>query len=955
MDQNSKLSCPQCLHQNSKGTTHCDLCDWPLNQNDEVQTVAPQNISSRNTPSHEICPKSEADETVAPMNHGKQSDPNQTVAPDVLSAQKKTLQQKNTFHLAGDLAHFEIHEILGQGGMGAVYHAKDKTLHRDVAIKMLRPVLASNQLSAEALLDEARMASKLNHPNIVTIYDVARAADSNYIVMEWVDGQPLDELIPEQGLDLVTAMSYACQIADGLNSAHQKYIIHRDIKPQNIMLSADGTLKILDFGIAGLIKQQNKVASSETEGESQVKTMAVGTPSYMSPEQARGLNLDQRSDIFSFGTLLYQMLTGQRPFQGKDIPSIQQAVCEGQYKPIKQLLPALPDAVVTLLDKMLATQKDERWQSSAELAEELHRIHAELTYKKNWWQKRHWLTKAAILIPFVIGLGWSVKDVLFPASTQQLIERQLAEANKIAILPFENISGDPLIQLFGDGLAVNLGTDLATIAAEQNNTWIVPSTEISRMKDQSLKAVADKYGVNLVLTGSIQHMGSTRLLVMNLLDAVTGQQMKTAEISIQADELFQGHGLIRTQALELLDWTFPKDLTEKIKAQRPQLDGAYREYVQGRGYLYRFDQAGNADKALDAFQNAIEIDERYEAAYVGLAESQYRKYIKSEEVKWLDAMTLTVDALRNLNSNNRQINYLLAEVAVQKGAYENAIELFEKSVRFNSKHTPSQIGLAKAYYKSGKPEKAEQIYQSAKQAEPNNWRVVSGFGIYYFQVGDYAKALEQFKRLSEMSPNNDLGVRNMAAAYYALGDIDNAIEYTKRAIELNPSDRAYSNLGTMLFSIEKYEDSVVAFEKAVELNKGFYMNWGNLADAYKLVGNSKSKDSYKVAVDRINDLLKTNPNDSNAKSAAAYYLANLGNESEALFFAKQIGESNSGFENFFIATAYDCLGYVDETLMHLEVALRKNYSIQEILNSPLIKISRSDKRFKELVGSVIND
>jgi serine/threonine-protein kinase len=164
---------------------------------------------------------------------------------------------------------------------------------------------------------------------------------------------------------------------------------------------------------------------------------------------------------------------------------------------------------------MLATKKDERWQSSTELATALHEIHAELTHKKNWWQRRHWFSKVAILIPFVLALGWSAKEILFPASTQQLIERQLAEATKIAILPFENISGDPLIQLFGDGLAVNLGSDLAAIASEQNNTWIVPATEISRMEDQSLQAVADKYGVNLVLTGSIQHMGSTRLLVLN--------------------------------------------------------------------------------------------------------------------------------------------------------------------------------------------------------------------------------------------------------------------------------------------------------------------------------------------------------------------------------------------------------------------------------------------------------
>ncbi len=938
MDQKNHLICPQCLHQNGKGATHCQLCDTPLDQPIGDETIAPQNPPSNQHP----------DATIAPGLPQK-PDPDVTVAPEILAQQKKANKDQMTFQLAGDLAQFEVLEILGQGGMGAVYHAKDKTLHRDVAIKMMRPVMGSKQLSADALIDEARMASKLNHPNIVTIYDVARTADSNYIVMEWVDGQPLDELIPEDGLDLLTAVSYACQIADGLNSAHQKYIIHRDIKPQNIMISADGTLKILDFGIAGLIEQQSASQSLEQGENKQTKTMAVGTPSYMSPEQVRGLNLDQRSDVFSFGILLYQMLCGKRPFQGKDTSAIQEAICEGQIIPIKQEIPDLPEALVHLLDKMLASQKDDRWQSSNELAEELHRIYGELTYQKNWWQKRHWLTKAAILIPFMVGLGWSVKDVLFPASTQQLIEQQLAEANKIAILPFENISGDPLIQLFGDGLAVNLGSDLAAIAAEQNNTWIVPSTEISRMKDQSLQAVADKYGVNLALTGSIQHMGSTRLLVMNLLDAATGQQVKTAEVNIQADELFQGHGLIRSQALELLGWQVPDGLSEKFRAQRPQLDGAYREYVQGRGYLYRFDQAGNADKALVAFQNAIEIDDKYQAALVGLAEVQLRKFHKTGDSQWLNEMSATISNLKRINSNNGQINFLSAELLMKKGEYDSAVQLYKASVSQNPKHALSQIGLAKAYIKKGETEQAEVIYQKLTDAEPNNWRVVSGFGIFYYQTGAFEKALEQFQKLSEMSPNNDIGVRNMAGIYYALGEVNNAIFYSKKAIELNPSDRAYSNLGTMLFYVENYNEAVEAFEKAVELRGDYYLHWGNLADAYKLTNNSKSIDSYQMAIKLAKQSLDINPNDSLVKADLASYFAHLSDSENTTYYASQIKDSTASSENFVLAIAYEQLGMVDQSLHHLRVAIDKNHPIDEVIKSPFLAMTRNDERFEQLL------
>jgi serine/threonine-protein kinase len=895
--------------------------------------------------------------TIAPNFDSHESQgPNQTQVPlsePIQSTKSKhTISEKQTFYFAGNLAHFEIHEILGQGGMGAVYHAKDKTLHRDVAIKMLRPMAASSQINTEALLDEARLASKLNHPNIVTIYDVARNQDSNYIVMEWIDGQSLDEIIPLNGLKLEKALEYACQIADGLANAHQKYIIHRDIKPHNIMLSPENTIKILDFGIAGYLNQStddSENSDKNLDNEQASEQTSTGTPSYMSPEQAKGLNLDQRSDIFSFGIVLYQMLCGKRPFIGKNFTELKEHICTGRYTPIQQQLPELPLNIVQLVNKMLATAKDQRWQSSAELAEALHNIYDKFTYKKNWWQRRGWLSKAAIILPFVLAIGWSSKEILFPASTQQLIERQLQEANKIAILPFENISGDPEIQLFGDGLAVNLGSDLAAIASYQGNTWIVPSTEISRMKDQSLKAVADKYGVNIILTGSIQHMGSTRLMVLNLLDASTGQQVKTTEISIDAENLFQGYDQIRAQALHLLDWSIPNDLKTKFESQRPQLDGAYKEYVKGQGYLYRYDQIDNLNNALNAFKNSIKLDENYEKAYVGLSESYLNKFIKTKNVDWLTTMELTIKKLQTLNSKNNQINFLFAEIAMQKGEYQNAVKLYKESVRVNPKHIQSQIGLAKALNKNGNIEMAEKIYQKAIKSAPNNWSVVLNFGIFYFQNGNYKNSQTQFKRLIEMSPNNLYGYRLTAASNYYLGDIKTAIVYTKKAIDINPTDEALANLGTMLFSIEKYKDSIDAYKKALELNDTSYLIWGNLADAYKLNKNKKNQTSYKNAISIAKDSLRTNPNDSTVKAALAYYLANLQKTKEALFFAEQIGEQNTGYDNYFVATAFDQLGMIDKTLWHLKIAIEKNYPLKEIKNTPLLKNSRKDIRFLNLI------
>ncbi|MCX7553392.1 protein kinase [Marinicella sp. S1101] len=940
MDQAPFLSCPQCHHHNPIDTKACELCEWKLVAADDetLKTQAPSSVDLNQT----IDPNA-----ITQENH----DPQVTVAPAVLAAKKQQASDEKTFHLAGDLSHFEVLKVLGQGGMGMVYHAKDRTLQRDVALKMLRPLSGTNQLSTEALLDEARMASQLNHPNIVTIYDVARADNSNYIVMEWVDGKPLDELIPEEGLPLVTAIDYARQIAHGLSSAHQKYIIHRDIKPQNIMLSEQNTLKILDFGIAGLVEhmvEQDEAASKAAH----LTTPAAGTPSYMSPEQAQGLNLDPRSDIYSLGIVLYQMLTGQRPFTGKNSSVVKQAIINGRFTPIEKIKPELPAVVVETVNKMLATAKDQRWQSSAELATALDEVYNELTYSKNWWQKRHWLTKAAMLLPFIVALGWTTKDILFPASTQQLIEQQLAEATKVAILPFDNISGDPTLQLFGDGLAVNLSTDLATVASEIGDTWIVPATEISRMKEVAPKAVADKYGVELILTGSMQHMGSTRLVVLNLLDAQSGQQLKTTELNINADDLFGGHALIREKAMALLDWPLPEALATSFNAERPQLDGAYKHYVEGRGYLYRYDQDGNLTDAINSFKQAIKNDPSYEAAYVGLAETYLNQFSKTKASTWLDQMVETITALKKVNVENPQVSYLSAEAESNLGNYEQAIDMYTTSIKQNPNNFDAQIGLANAFNKLQRVDEAENTYLNAIKQAPNNWNVIVNLGVFYTQIGKYSNALKQFLKLTEISPNNHIGYRNVAALYYIMNDITNAITFSEKAIAIKPSDRSYSNLGTMLFSIEQYEEAIHNYLKAIETNDKHYIYWGNLADAYKFNGNQKSAiNSFQKASELAHDMLNINPNDVKVKADLSYYLSNLNFTQEALDFASEINENSTGLENFIVATAFDELGMIDQALLHLEWALKKNYPLEEIVKSPLLKNSKLNNNFRELISS----
>ncbi|MCW8999485.1 MAG: serine/threonine-protein kinase, partial [Kangiellaceae bacterium] len=501
MNNNNQQACPNCRHMNPANTAICELCGFIYAKEGMTITYCPRAPNSTNSSadSQQSNQVGNENETIAPASFAI-SDDDATIMPEGDTAQAPSQSATDP------MAHFKIFDVLGKGGMGAIYKAQDLKLERFVALKLFYSQAAAN---SQTLLDEARFACKLNHPNIVTIYDIARGQNSNFIVMEWVDGQTLNQVIPKEGLPVYQALDYACQIVEGLACAHQNGIIHRDIKPQNIMLNKEGRIKILDFGIAELLRQSNKASkTSEESGEPSVGdvtrvTGLSGTPKYMAPEQARGEALDQRADIFSFGILLYEMLTGSRPFEADNLNNLKEQLENRTYRPLKELCPQLSNEMVELVDKMLAPMKEERWQTSEELSETLKTIYGELTQPKNWWQQRHWLSKAAIVLPFMVAVGWSVKEIVFPPTTQELVERQVAEAKKIAVLPLDNISGDPVLQLFSDGLITTLSSDLAAAGLEQGDgtTWVIPSSEIRRMKEVSVRAVSDKFGVDLVVSG----------------------------------------------------------------------------------------------------------------------------------------------------------------------------------------------------------------------------------------------------------------------------------------------------------------------------------------------------------------------------------------------------------------------------------------------------------------------
>jgi serine/threonine-protein kinase len=883
------------------------------------------------------------------------------------------------------MAHFKIIDILGKGGMGAVYKAKDLALERFVAIKMLRISDANQPL----ILAEAKTISQLNHPNIVTVYDIARDGDANFIVMEWVNGLPLDRMIPPQGLALKVVIDYAKQMVAALACAHQQHIIHRDIKPQNIMVDINGRIKILDFGIAALIDPNKAkitplaVQASFTDDNlvaEDVKHHTLpsrieGSPQYMSPEQVLGQASDARSDLFSLGIVLYEMLTGVKPFLGLNLPQIRQAISLGEYTPLADVAAErkaeaktenkieskaegsteqklkLPAELIAVVDKLLQTEPSARYQNATDLAQDIDIIDRVINHKKNWWQQQHWLIKSLLIIPVIATLAWSTRSILFPPSTQELIARQLVEAKKIAFLPFENISGDPVLQIFSDGIATMLSSDLAEVGYQQGDgsTWVLPASEIRRLDDPSVTGIYNKYGVDTVITGSIQHMGSTRSLHLSVVNGADGRQLKSLQLTLDAENLFAAQRDIRQQVIDLLGWQIPVALSQKFAMQKPAFDGAYKHYLQGQGYLYRFDHGDNINKALESFQAAIDVDPNYADAYVGLAEAQLQNFNMSKNVSLLEPMINTVAQLKIIDDKHPLLAYLQGVLKLNQGDYDSAVKLLSKSIDLQTNFIKSYISLSKSYRELGELSKAEQILLQAYEFMPKNGLILTELGIFYYSNGDYNIAIDYFKLLVQQAPNNFTAYLNISACHYLNGDIHMAIFAAKQALIIQPNATVYSNIGTYYFILKNYDEAVFAFEKMIALNDTDYINWGNLADAYRFANNEKYIDSFNKAIFLAEQALELNSKDKYAVASIAYYYANVNNIEKTHYYAKKITEKDLGDNQFFIAAAYARLKMNKAAIKYLEYAIYNKYSLSEVSNSPLLDNIRNDPHYQKLI------
>lgn len=687
------------------------------------------------------------------------------------------------------LGHYQLISLLGAGGMGEVYLAEDTRLQRQVAVKLLPAELTANRDRLRRFEQEARAASALNHPNIITIHEIGQVDGLNFIVTEFIEGETLRQRMATARMNLPVVFDVATQAASALAAAHAAGIVHRDLKPENIMVRPDGLIKVLDFGLAKLTETPTENVDSEAPTAAKVDTKmgaVMGTAQYMSPEQARGLKVDARTDIFSLGVALYEMLAGRAPFEGETTADIISVLLQKEPQPLSTLAPEVPAELQHIVSKALRKDKDERYQTVKSLLIDLTTLKQELEFAVKLERsapprahesastasggqagastvevskahstssaeylvtgiKQHKL--AAVIALFVIAVGLvGLIAYLHAPNTEVAIE-------SIAVLPFVNPNNDPNTEYLSDGIPEGIINSLSQLA----NLKVMSRNSVFHYKGKDINAqtVAKELNVQAVLTGRVTQRGDALSINVELINAQDNSQIWGQQYDRNLTEVFAVQEEIANEISEKLRLKLSG--AERLQlAKRPTENlKAFQYYMQGRGYAHRRTRE-DLFEAIRYCEKAIEEDRNYALAYAGLADAYTnlgsRSYISPQEgrrkAEEAAHRALTLDEnLAEAHATLGQAYTLFTPSSFSPGDRE-----LRRAIELSPSLAVAHHYLGVSLVRQGRLDEGPEELLKARELDPLSSIIARAVGLPYYLKRDYGRALVLLRQANELGP-----------------------------------------------------------------------------------------------------------------------------------------------------------------------------------------------------------
>lgn len=879
------------------------------------------------------------------------------------TAQSSAIASPSVFEVASRLApgsafgpRYRIEGLLGEGGMGKVYKAYDSELDRTVALKLVRPELASSRASMDRLKQELLLASRVSHKNILRIHDLGDVAGLKFISMAFVDGKDLHHLIATEGrLPVDRAVRIARQLCLALDAAHSEGVVHRDLKPQNVLMDSHDQVFVSDFGLA-----------KSLEGPSSVMTIAgeiLGTPRYMSPEQAESKPADHRSDLYSLGLILYEMVTGDFPFGSDSVmQTMYQRVTQDPKDP-RLLNPELPEYLSSVILRCLHRDPEQRYQQARDILKALDigggvpSERGPAIAPKTAPPSR--LKRIAIWSAAGIVIVLAVLVVTVPAVRQAALSRAPGAARIVsgpgrntkfvAILPFRTIGSDASLEDAANGVVEALSAKLFQV---RNVHLASPSAAEKIKPSDPVAKIARQLGSKLIIQGTLQGAGDRLDVVLRLSDA-QGKQLWTKDFSGVREDLLRIEDQIYNDVVTALD---VKQTDQELarSALRPTDNaGAYELYLKGRNILRGKRDVERVKSAAGLFEQATRKDPSFALAYSGLADASIIIYNLGHEESWSQKALSAGQQAQSLNDELPEVHLALGNVYRATGKTAQAIVELKRALELAPNSDEAYRRLANAYMVANQKDQALAAYQKAIEVNPYYSLNYTRLGIAYNSLGDNQKALAALNYAAELSPDSSAAYQNIGVIYFQLGKWNEAIAAYSKALKIEPSEDLYSNLGTAYFYLGHRTDAVAMFQKAVALNSNSHVDMGNLADGYRWSGDpQKAKDAYQKAIQLALRSLKVNPVDADTLGYLALYYAKNGDPKLGLEFIRRARAiDQNGSELPYRQAVVDIIaGKPDGTLASLKEAFQKGYAVVLVKNDPEFKPLEANPEFAKLLA-----